>query len=284
VAGRRYSAAVNSRASAATRPGRDFVSGIGLLLRGLKIYGRNPGLVILGLLPALIAFLLLTAAVVTIVVFVETEARWLTWFADDWSSDARTAIRDLAIVAIIGVSVLLAILLYTALTLAIGEPFYEKIAERVDDSCGGVPNPVDTPWYKDIWRGIKDAARLVTLSAVFGIALFFCGLIPVVGQTVVPVIGALIGGWAIAIELTGVAFQRRGLYLRQRRQALRRNRFLALGFGTTAFVVFLVPGLNILLMPAAVAGATLLTRRALGEPDTPVRQIGSQTARAVTAR
>lgn len=275
---------MTSRAATATRPGRDFVSGIGLLLRGLKIYGRNPGLVILGLVPALIAFVLLVAAVTTVIVFVDTEARWVTWFADGWSKDARTAIRDLAIVAIVGVSVLLAILLYTAITLAIGEPFYEKIAEKVDDSCGGVANPVDTPWYRDIWRGIKDSARLVTLSLLFGVALFFAGLIPVVGQTVVPVIGALIGGWAIAMELTGVAFQRRGLYLRQRRQVLRRNRFLTLGFGTTAFLLFLVPGVNILLMPAAVAGATLLTRRALGEPDAPVRPIGSRTAGAVTAR
>jgi CysZ protein len=275
---------VDSRARAATRPGRDFVSGIGLLLRGLKLYGRNPGLVVLGLLPALIAFLLLTAAVVTVFVFIDTEARWLTWFANGWSSDLRTAVRDLAMIAIGGVSVLLAIVLYAALTLAIGEPFYEKIAERVDDSCGGVLNPVQTPWYKDIWRGIKDSVRLLMLSAVFGIALFLGGLIPVVGQTVVPVIGALVGGWAIAIELTGVAFQRRGLYLRQRRQVLRRNRFLALGFGTTSFLVFLVPGLNILLMPAAVAGATLLTRRALGESDSPVRQNGTMNAGAVIAR
>jgi CysZ protein len=275
---------VNSAASAATRPGRDFASGVGLLLRGLKIYGSNPGLMILGLIPAVIAFLLLTALVVTIVVFIDTEARWVTWFADDWSADARTAVRDLATVGIIGVSVLLAILLYTAVTLAIGEPFYEKIAERVDDSCGGVANPVDTPWYVDIWRGVKDSARLVVLSAVLGVALFLGGLIPLVGQTVVPVLGALVGGWIIAVELTGMAFARRGMYLRQRRQVLRRNRSLALGFGTTAFLTFLVPGLNILLMPAAVAGATLLTRRSLGESDAPVRRIGSRTAGAVTAR
>jgi CysZ protein len=252
-----------------------------MFLRGLKIYGSSPGLVILGLLPAVIAFILLVAAVVTVTYFVDDEARFVTWFADDWSADARDAVRVLAGIAIIGVAVLLSILLYTAITLAIGEPFYEKIAEKVDDSCGGVANPVDVPWYRDIWRGIKESGRLVALSAVFGIALLLAGLIPFVGQTVVPVVGALVGGWALAIELTGVAFVRRGLHLRQRRQALRRNRALALGFGTTVFLLFLVPGVNVLAMPAAVAGATLLSRRVLGESDTPVRQVDAGTAGAV---
>jgi CysZ protein len=274
---------VKPRVASATRPGRDFVAGIGMLLRGVKIYGRNPGLVLLGILPAVIAFVLLVAAVVTIGYFLGDEARLLTWFADDWSKGARELVRLLAEIAILGVSVLLAIVLYTALTLAIGEPFYEKIAEKVDDHCGGLANPVDVPWYRDVWRGIKESVRLVALSAILGIALFLGGFIPFVGQTVVPVIGALVGGWALAIELTGVAFVRRGMHLRQRREHLRGRRFLALGFGTTVFVLFLIPGVNILVMPAAVAGATLLTRRVLGEPDTPAPVIGSRTTRAVAS-
>lgn len=275
---------MNRTAEAAVRPGRNFVTGIGLLLRGLRIYGTNPGLVLLGLLPAVITFVLLVAAVVTVVTFIGDESRWVTWFADDWSRDARDAVRILAGIAIVGVVTLLAILLYTAITLAIGEPFYEKIAERVDDACGGVPNPVDVPWYADIWRGVKESVRLVTLSAVLGVALFAGGFIPLVGQTVVPVLGALVGGWAIAIELSGVAFQRRGMHLRERRRVLRRNRALALGFGTTVFVLFLIPGVNVLVTPAAVAGATLLTRRALGEPDRPAQPVGSGPARAIAGR
>ena len=40
-------------------------------------------------------------------------------------------------------------------------------------------------------------------------------------------------------------------------------------FGVAVFVAFLVPLGAVLLTPAAVAGATLLARRALGEPATP---------------
>ena len=41
-------------------------------------------------------------------------------------------------IAIVGVSLVLSVLLFTALTLLIGQPFYEKISKRVEDSLGGV--------------------------------------------------------------------------------------------------------------------------------------------------
>jgi CysZ protein len=83
---------------------------------------------------------------------------------------------------------------------------------------------------------------------------------------VVPVLGAAVGGWLLAIELTGAPFQRRGRRLQDRRQVLRAHRPLTLGFGVAVFLSFLIPLGAILLMPAAVAGATLLSRRALGQP------------------
>ena len=52
------------------------------------------------------------------------------------------------------------------------------------------------------------------LATLIGIPLFLCGFIPIVGQTVIPVIGALVGGWFLAVELVGVAFARRGLGMR----------------------------------------------------------------------
>jgi CysZ protein len=42
---------------------------------------------------------------------------------------------------------------------------------------------------------------------------------------------------------------------------------MALGFGIATFVCFLIPLGAVLVMPAAVAGATLLSRRVLGLPD-----------------
>jgi CysZ protein len=108
--------------------------------------------------------------------------------------------------------------------------------------------------------------RLILLSVLVGIPLFLLGFLPVVGQTVIPVLGGAVGGWLLAIELTGVPFQRRGQRLRHRRAVLARHRPLALGFGVAVFCCFLIPLGAILLMPAAIAGATLLSRQVLGHP------------------
>jgi CysZ protein len=49
-----------------------------------------------------------------------------------------------------------------------------------------------------------------------------------------------------------------GLRFAQTRKLLHRRRGLSLGFGGAVAVALLLPGINLLVMPAAVAGATLL--------------------------
>lgn len=256
-----------ARPPARRGPIGDFVAGVGLLGRGLAIYGRSPGLVLLGIVPALVTAAVVVAAIVALVTFIDPITAVLTGFAGHWPAAARHSLRQILAIAIVGVAVLLAIVTFTSLTLAIGDPFYEKISERVENRLGGAPNLPSLPWWREMIRNLGDAVRLLSRSAIIGVLLLLGGLIPVVGQTAVPVIGALFGGWALAVELTGPAFARRGLYLAQRRRVLRQHRFLAAGFGVAVFVCFLIPFAAVLLMPAAVAGATLLSRRALGVPD-----------------
>jgi CysZ protein len=249
---------------------KDFFAGVAILLRGFAIYGRSPGLVLLGLIPALITFILLVAAVGLLVYFIDDVASALTWFADGWNEAGRDLVRVIAGISVIGLSLLLAVVTFTSVTLAIGDPFYEKISEKVEDKLGGVPNAVELPWWRELRRGLGESIRLVAISAMIGIPLFVAGFLPVVGQTAVPVIGALVGGWFLAIELVGVPFARRGLRLADRRRTLRRNRPLAIGFGAATFACFLIPLGAVLVMPAAVAGGAVLARRILGESTSPV--------------
>jgi CysZ protein len=245
---------------------RQFFAGAGLFGRGIEQVLRRPRLFALGLVPALIAGVLYVVALVVLLRFLPDLGREATGFAAGWGTALRDLLEVLADIAILGVAVLLGILTFTAVTLAIGDPFYERISELVEDRFGGVPDAVDVGFWPALARSLVDSARLITLSIVAGIPLFLIGLIPAVGQVVSPVLGALVGGWLIAVELTGVAFQRRGRRLRHRRAALRANRPLTLGFGVAVFLSFLIPLGAILLMPAAIVGATLLSRRVLGQP------------------
>ena len=245
---------------------REFLAGVGLLGRGIALWVRSPKLMLLGALPALLAFALLATGYAFLLGFLGDEVEWVTPFADGWSPGLRTTAHVVAGVALAGAGLVLAVLLFTTLALTIGDPCYEAISRDTERRCGGLPDEVDVPWWRALARSVRDALRMLVASVVSGVLLFAAGLLPAVGQTVVPVLGALIGGWYLALELTGVPFERRGLRLAERRAALRAHRARTLGFGVAVFVLFLVPLGALVAMPAAVAGATLLARHALGDP------------------
>jgi CysZ protein len=242
----------------------EFFAGAGLLLRGIGLVTRTPRLLLLGLIPGVIAFAVVLTALGTLLYFSQHIAALLTWFAADWSTGVRDAIRVLVVVAVVAGAVVLAVFTFTALTLTIGDPFYEAISKRVDDRFGGAPE-TEAPWHRTIVWNLADSLRLLLLSLSTSLGMLVLGFLPVVGQTVVPVIGALIGGWLLALEISGVPFNRRGMRLRDRRRLLGANRALSLGFGVPVFLVSLVPFVAVLVMPGAVAGATLLARRVLGQ-------------------
>ncbi|KXK60615.1 hypothetical protein AWW66_17990 [Micromonospora rosaria] len=247
---------------------RRFLTGVGLLLRGLGLYVRSPGLMLLGIVPALITATLFGAAFFALVYFVDDWTVLVTPFADDWSDTARAVTRVIAGIALLALAGLVGVVSFTAVTLVVGDPFYEKISEKVEDRFGGTPDAVDVPFWPSLRRSTADSLRLVALSVPIGLGLFVAGFVPILGQLVVPVIGAMIGGWLLAVELVGAPFYRRGKGLAERRAVLKADRPTALGFGVAVFLCFLIPLGAVLVMPAAVAGAALLTRRSLGQPIT----------------
>ncbi len=242
----------------------EFLLGMRLLGRGLALYGRNPRLILLGLIPAVISGLLYVGLFVLLLVYISDLAGAVTWFADGWAAGWRQAARIVAGLGILGLAGLLGALSYTAVTLLIGDPFYERISARIEDRYGGVPDEVTVPWWRSLARSLGDSARMLLVSVAIGLPLFLGGFIPFVGQLLIPLIGGTVGGWFLALELVGLPFARRGLRLPARRALLRAHRPLALGFGVSVFLCFLVPLGAVLVMPAAVAGGTLLARRILG--------------------
>jgi CysZ protein len=245
---------------------KNFFAGVKFLGLGLGRVIRRPKLLLLGIIPGMLSLLLFIGLFVLLFNFLTEISRAATWFADDWSAGLRQTVEVAAGVAIVGASGLLAIITFTAVTLLIGDPFYEAIAESVEDELGGVPDEVKLTVWASLRRSVADSLRLVMLTLLVGIPLFFLGLIPVIGQTVVPVIGAFVGGWFLAVEIVGIPFHRRGLRLPDRRRMLKQNRATALGFGVAVFCCFLIPLGAVMVMPAAVAGGSLLTRHLFGQP------------------
>lgn len=247
---------------------RDLAAGVRYLARGFGMWGRRPKLMLFGAIPALLAALLLLGALIGLGFGITDLTDWMTGFAEDWPVWLETTIQVFAGIVVFALAIWLSVLVFTTLTLLIGDPFYEKIAEAVDDELGGT-RVVERGIFASIAISLKDNLRMLGKSLIIGILLFVLGFVPVIGTFLAIFIGALVGGWFLSVELSGYAFQRRGHRYKQYRKLLAKRRGLAIGLGTCVFLLFLIPLGAVLTMPAAVAGSTFLARDVLGEPTSP---------------
>ena len=244
----------------------EFAAGVGTLARGFGMWRTHPRLMALGLIPAAIAFVVLAAVLIPFGLSLGGLTAWITPFADGWSAGWRDALRiTLGIVLFIAAAIL-AGLVFTALTLTIGDPFYQRIWRGVERSLGG-PEPTGETGF---WVTIGEGLRLVWYAILITLLTLLIGFIPVVGGVAASLIGIVLSGWMLARELTGRAFDARGSSSADRARTLRAGRARTLGFGIATQLCFMVPLGAIITMPAAVAGSTILAR-ALTERATPAR-------------
>ena len=243
---------------------REFFTGVGLLFRGFATWRTAPGRMALGLIPAFIVAAVFTAGLIVLAVNIQAIAAAATPFANDWDRLWRDLTRLAVGIAFLIAAVLLISLTFTTITLLVGQPFYELVWRHAESRFGEIPDRALGFW-RSVGLGLSSALRMLVPTILAGIGLFALGLVPVVGAVLSAVLGALVGGWFLALELTGLAFDARGLGFRERRAALRARRALVLGYGAATYVLFLIPLGAVFVMPAAVAASVLVVRRALGE-------------------
>ncbi|MFD4029125.1 EI24 domain-containing protein [Streptomyces sp. NPDC058637] len=244
----------------------DLGAGFGYLVKGQRWafgHGRWFGF---GLLPGLITLVVYAGALVGLGYGADDFVAWATPFADDWSSPWVGLLRNTLVVLVFVLGLFLSVITFTAVTLLVGQPFYESLSEEVDRAEGGEVPESGLPLWQELWISARDSLRILLRVALYGVLLFALGFVPVLGQTAVPAIGFCVSGYFLAEELTAVALQRRGMALKDRLVLLRGRRMMVLGFGVPLVLSFLVPFVAVFLMPGAVAGATLLVRDLTGPP------------------
>jgi CysZ protein len=249
-------------------PFRELAGGVADLGRGFAVWGTSPRLMLLGAIPAAIVGLLFAGLLGGLVALLPGITAGMTPFADTWSPALAEALRTLLDVAILLVSGLLLVLVFTAVVLTVGDPFYERISRAVEQRLGDAPNEVEEPVLAGVLRAAGEGAVLAGAGLLVALVAFLVGLIPVAGTALAVAAGLVLGGRLLVLELTGTPFAARGLALRDRLRAVRGSRMRVLGFGTAVAALFLLPFAPVVLMPAAVAGATVLARTLLERTPT----------------
>lgn len=245
---------------------REFLRGVRTLIAGAGWWRHHPGVMAAGLIPAGIVFLVLAGALVALGFALPGILDWATPWTAGWNPFWADLLRWAIGIAVMGGSVVLAIATFTALTLLVGEPFYDRIWRSVERELGGrVP---DTDY--SLGNAVGDSLGLFSKGLLAALCSGAVGLIPVVGAPLGAVTGALLNGSVIADELSSRGLTARGLDAGQRTRLVRARRARVLGFGVAVHVCFLVPFAAIAVMPAAVAGAAMLARHLVGEDQSSV--------------
>lgn len=238
---------------------KEVVAGISLAFRGVRAWGTDPRLLAIGVVPGLITMTLFGAGVVVLIWRLTAMSRWVAEqiVADDGA--AQAIVQIIVGLAIVAAAALLTVYTFTAVTLLIGQPFFERISARVDQNIA-IARDV-RPWWRIVLADAGDAARLILVTIPAAIVLVLVGAVPGIGTAIALVLSAVVGGWFLALELTSGPLAARGITsLSQRRAVLRSRRVRVHAFGAVVFLAFLLPLGAAVLMPAAVVGATLLVQ------------------------
>ncbi|KAA9089208.1 EI24 domain-containing protein [Microbacterium radiodurans] len=236
-----------------------FLGGAATLARGFGFWARRPRLMAWGLIPAAIVGVVLLAALMTLAVFLTRIVDAVTPFADAWSEPWASIVRFASGTALLGGGVVLAVVSFTALTLIVGEPFYDRIWRAAESVSGATPPQADYGF----WRSVRDGVGLVLRGLVAALVAALLGLVPLAGGALGAVTAVTLTGWLLADELTTRALSARGIDARERRRLRRAQRSRVLGFGVATQLCFLVPLGAVITMPAAIAGSTMLAHTLL---------------------
>ncbi|WP_439859470.1 sulfate transporter CysZ [Pseudomonas sp. MBLB4136] len=245
------------------------LSGPQYLGEGLKLV-LSPGLRLFVLLPLAINLILFVALVGFAV---QQFGGWVDTFMPslpDWLGFLEYLLWPLFVVLVL----LMVFFSFTMLANIIAAPFNGFLAEKVEVVVRG-----EDPFPAFSWgellamvpRTLGREARKLLYFLPRAIGLLILTFIPVVNLIAAP-LWLLFGVWMMAIQYIDYPADNNKMSWPDMLAWLREKRWQSLGFGGITYAALLVPGLNILMMPAAVAGATLFWVRERGEGAVTITQ------------
>lgn len=170
--------------------------------------------------------------------------------------------------------VLVALMVFFSFNLAaslIAAPFNGFLSEKVEMVVRGEDVSPPFSWRELLGMLPRTLAREMRKLAYFvprALALLVLSFIPVM-NVVAPPLWLLLGVWMMAVQYVDYPADNHRMSWDRMLDWLRARRMTSLSFGAATYFALLVPGLNVLLMPAAVAGATVLwVREGAGAPLT----------------
>ncbi len=147
---------------------------------------------------------------------------------------------------------------FTVLANLIAAPFNSQLAEQTElILSGSTPDQATGNLLKSLLPTLTSELRKLGYFLIRAIPLLILFLIPGV-NIIAPFLWLLFNAWFLALEYADYPMANNGLSFRDQHARLKKIRLISLGFGGSATLLMMIPLLNFLARPAAVAGATVL--------------------------
>jgi len=218
-------------------------------------------------IPLIINLVIFAGAIYFLATEYESLIEWLTpetpsWFPDFLSSFIEWIVGLLWVI-FAAVALIIIFFGFTIIANIVGAPFNAYLASAVEYKLTG-KQPIDprTSFLKIAIETVGGEIKKLLYLFLWILPLVIISFIPIV-NVVSPILWALFSAWMLALQYTDYPLGNRGYNFAKIRYTLSHYKMLSLGFGGSATIATMLPILNFLVMPVSVAGATIMTVKAI---------------------
>jgi CysZ protein len=231
------------------------ISGAGYLAQGMRLI-NSPGLRRFVVIPLLINIAVFAAAIYFGYTRFEGFIVWMEGEIPGWLHWLEWVLWPLFVLTL----VLLVFYTFSLVANLIAAPFNGLLAEKVElhltgkplDEGGGIKKILAT-----LVPALIDEVRKVLYALLWAIPFLILFFIPLVNVTA-PALWFLYSAWMLNLQYMDYPMGNHELKFREMRARLGKRRTLGLSFGAAALGLTMIPLINFIAMPSAVAGASAM--------------------------
>ena len=146
---------------------------------------------------------------------------------------------------------------FTPIANIVAAPFNALLSEKIEIRLTGKAISVNSSFMKMARDSFLSQIRKLVYIIFWSAVLLLISLIPLVNFAA-PFLWVIFGSWLLSLEYLDYPMGNHELNFTRQRQILAARKGLSLGFGSSVMVLTSIPLLNFIVMPVAVAGATVL--------------------------
>jgi len=232
------------------------LTGPGYLLKGFKLL-KQPGIRLYAALPVLIGTLVFGLLIWLASHYFGALLQWMLPSGESWWVKLlRGVLWPLFVVSV----VLVLYFGFTAVANLLAAPFNGFLAEKVERVLSGQDPSGGSGWgalIADIVPAMLNELRKLLHYLLWAVPLLILFVIPVVNLAA-PFLWGLFVAWMLNLEYLEYPMENHNIRFKEVRRRARKRSVTGLAFGGSVMLAMAIPFVNLLAMPAAVAGATAM--------------------------